>query len=113
MSSMSASAVTAFVPARPRTRPTSTVQLTRRGRLVVFLAALLLVLTAAFLLGAAAVGTADAPPAPHYATWVVGTGETLTSIARETGTSVAELQQINHLDSAGILAGQTLHVPGE
>ena len=65
MSSMSASAVTVFVPARPRTRPTSTVQLTRRGRLVVFLAAFLLVLTVAFLLGAAAVGTSDAPPAPQ------------------------------------------------
>lgn len=98
----------AFVPVRPARH--STVRLTRRGRLVVFLASLLLVLAVALALGAAAVG-GGAGSAPHYDTWVVGSGETLGGIARSTGTSVFELEQINGLDSASIQAGQRLQVP--
>jgi len=90
---------------------TTTVRLTRRGRLVVFLTALLIVLSVAIFWAASAVGTAEAGTLTTYDSWVVGDGETLGGIARATGATVYELEELNHLPSASILAGQTLRVP--
>lgn len=89
----------------------TSVRLTRRGRLVVFLASLLVVLSVAVFWAANAVGTAEAGTPTTYSSWVVGDGETLGGIARSTGSTVFELRELNHLSSASILAGQTLRVP--
>ena len=97
----------AFTPIRPRPQ----VRLTRRGRLVVFVASLLVVLAVALTWAASAVGTSEAGTPTSYDSWVVGDGETLGGIARATGSSVLALEQLNHLTSAEIMAGQTLRVP--
>jgi len=89
----------------------TTVRLTRRGRLVVFLASLLVVLSVAIFWAATAVGTAEAGTPTAYDSWVVGDGETLGGIARATDSTVYELRELNHLTSASIMAGQTLRVP--
>lgn len=92
----------------------STVRLTRRGRLVVFLAGLLVVLAAAVALGATSVAT-DRPEQTQVI--MVGPGDTLWSIARaastdgNTGAMVDHLEQLNHLDSAALQVGQRLRVP--
>jgi hypothetical protein len=96
-----------FTPVRPAPQ----VRLTRRGRLVVFVASLLIVLTAAFMFAAGAMGTDHAGTPTPTATYVVGDGETLGGIARQVGSSVLELEQLNRLSSAEIMAGQKLRVP--
>ena len=96
-----------FVPIRPVPQ----VRLTRRGRLVVFVASVLLVFAAAFLLAGGAMGTDQAGTPTPTATYVVGDGDNLGAIARQFGSSVAELEQLNRLDSAAIFAGQRLRVP--
>jgi membrane-bound lytic murein transglycosylase D len=51
-------------------------------------------------------------PAPDYRSHRVQSGETLASIARRYGTSVAALQRANGLKSARLLrVGQTLRIP--
>lgn len=97
----------AFAPVRPGPQ----VRLTRRGRLVVFVASLVFLLGALVMVASSALGTATAGTPVEYDAWTVGTGETLGGIARATGSSVIELQQLNHLESAQIMAGQTLRVP--
>jgi hypothetical protein len=96
-----------FVPVRPAPQ----VRLTRRGRLVVFVTSLLIVLTAAFVLAAGAMGTDHAGAPTPTETYVVGDGETLGGIARQVGSTVLELEQLNRLDTAEIMAGQRLRVP--
>jgi hypothetical protein len=100
-----------FVPVQPRRQAGPQVRLTRRGRLVVFLTSLAIALAAAVLLASGAMGTDHAGTPAHYESYVVGDGENLSGIARQVGSSVLELEQLNHLDSAEILAGQTLRVP--
>ena len=98
------------------TRPS--VRLTRRGRLVVFVASLLIVLAAAFvLLDGASVAT-DRSGQPEPTTLVmVGDGDTLWDIASavaadgETSEMVQHIERLNHLDSSMLLAGQELRVP--
>jgi hypothetical protein len=96
-----------FIPVRPAPQ----VRLTRRGRLVVFVTSLLIVLTAAFVLAAGAMGTDHAGTPTPTSTYVVGDGETLGGIARQVGSTVLELEQLNRLDTAEIMAGQQLRVP--
>jgi hypothetical protein len=114
------------VPVRPRTatpHPTSLggragLRLTRRGR-VVLLLALVVLLLAAFSLGR--VGSQAAPrgarPTAPLAQTTVHQGETLWSVARRVapGTDpravVLRLQELNHLDGAGVRAGQLLLLP--
>ncbi|WP_034359164.1 LysM peptidoglycan-binding domain-containing M23 family metallopeptidase [Deinococcus phoenicis] len=64
-----------------------------------------LLLAAALLLGAA--GTSSVP------VYTVKGGDTLYSIARAHGTTVAELTRLNNLTGTGIEVGQTLRLPGE
>ncbi|MGD9957967.1 LysM peptidoglycan-binding domain-containing protein [Nocardioides sp.] len=100
--------------------PTSTVRLTRRGRLVVFLVSLVLVLATAFiLLGGASMAT-DKAGTPEPTTLVmVGDGDTLWDIAStvaadgETQAMVQRIESLNHLDSSMLMAGQQLLVPAE
>ena len=48
-----------------------------------------------------------------YQLYTINAGDTLGEIARQFGTSVAVIQQINQLDSTSIRAGQKLQVPAE
>lgn len=92
----------------------STLRLTRRGRVVVFVLAMLLVLAAFVLLSGGSVAT-ETPEATEVV--MVGTGETLWGIAAARALEgdvlemVAHIQELNDLDSAAVLAGQKLRVP--
>ena len=101
--------------ATPRAR--STVRLTRRGRLAVFLTSLFLVLGVAFMLAGGAVGTGEAgQPAPTEIVQVAP-GDTLWGIASEIApagdirSTIREIERLNALESVGITAGQKLRVP--
>jgi len=107
----------AFVPAaRPAARR-STVRLTRRGRLVVFLTSLFVVLGAIFIFAGGAVGTSEKGQPPATEIVKVGPGDTLWGIADQaagdgdTREMVSQIRRINSLDSAALAAGQKLRVP--
>ncbi|WP_457205113.1 LysM peptidoglycan-binding domain-containing protein [Nocardioides sp. P5_C9_2] len=95
----------------------SSVRLTRRGRLVVLVAALALVLLAGFFLGSVAVGTDEAGQAPATEIVMVEPGQSLWSIASEltdggdVRTTMREIERLNALDTVAISAGQKLRVP--
>ena len=95
----------------------SGVRLTRRGRLVVFLTSLFLVLAVAFALAGGAVGTDSAGEQIPTEIVQVAPGDTLWGIASEIATdgevrSVRnEIERLNALESAGLQAGQKLRVP--
>lgn len=108
------------VPARVvpvRAVPQGSVRLTRRGRLVVLLAALALVLGAAFFLASGAAGTDEAGEPPATEIVLVGPGDTLWGIASEitedgdVRSMMSEIQHLNAMDSAGLQSGQKLRVP--
>ncbi|MFN8196370.1 MAG: LysM peptidoglycan-binding domain-containing protein [Nocardioidaceae bacterium] len=90
------------------------VRLTRRGRLVVFLGALFLALAFAVWFGAGSAAT-DHPEQTRVVT--VTDGDTLWDIAEgvapagEVSDMVVHLEQLNHMDSAALQAGQKLLVP--
>jgi hypothetical protein len=107
----------------PRTTPASQpspVRLTRRGRVVVLLTLLSLLLVA-FSLGRSAHSEAAGPAAtqgkPAYAQTTVHQGETLWSVARRIApghdprATVERIRELNNLDSASVRAGQLLVVP--
>jgi hypothetical protein len=94
-------------------------RLTRRGRVVVRLlgaAGLLLVVAVGVLGGRPALAGQDAPRVP-VAQHVVMPGETLWGIAGEVAPNadrretVAQIIELNSLDSADVAAGQRLSVP--
>lgn len=95
----------------------SGVRLTRRGRLVVFLTSLFLVLAVAFALAGGAVGTDAAGEQPPTLTVQVEPGDTLWGIASEIATEgevrtvMNEIERLNALESASLQAGQKLRVP--
>jgi len=101
------------VPAQRR----SSVRLTRRGRLVVFLTSLFVVLAVAFALAGGAVGTDAAGEQIPTEIVQVSPGETLWGIASEVATdgdvrsAMDEIERLNALESTGLQAGQKLRVP--
>ena len=105
-------------PQRPAPRPVQgQVRLTRRGRLVVFLGSLFLVLALGVVWGAASVaGEQPGTPEPTR-TVVVGYGDTLWDIADEaatdgdTGAMVERIERLNALESGMLVAGQKIRVP--
>ena len=111
-------------PPRPvREVRRSTVRLTRRGRVVVFAFALV-VLFGIALIGARVAfavegGGAEKSPAPAAHTMVVGDGDTLWDISSEavagTDASIREMEQtikeLNSLESSMLVSGQTLIIP--
>ena len=106
-----------FTPAPARSRSRSTVRLTRRGRLVVFVTSLFLVLGVAFMLAGGAVGTGEAgQPAPTEIVQVAP-GDTLWGIASQVATDgdvrsmMTQIERLNALESTGLQAGQKLRVP--
>ena len=105
-------------PTRPvPQRSTGQVRLTRRGRLVVFALALLVVLGLGVLWAAGSVATEDAGRPEPTRVVMVGSGETLWGIAAEiaddgqTRAMVEKIEDLNALDSAMVAAGQRLRVP--
>ena len=104
----------AFISA-PRAR--STVRLTRRGRLVVFVTSLLLVLGVAIMLAGGAVGTGSAGETAPTEIVQVAPGDTLWDIASDLATDgdvrsvMTEIERLNALESASLSAGQKLRVP--
>ena len=103
--------------ARAARSPRSSVRLTRRGRAVVVMAALALVLLAGFFLGSVAVGTDEAGQAPATEIVMVEPGQSLWSIASELTTegdvrsTMREIERLNALDTVALSAGQKLRVP--
>ena len=103
--------------AAPAAAPRGDVRLTRRGRFVVFVAALLFVLGAALFLGATSVATNHAGTDQPTEAVMVGEGDTLWAIASDLAPDgkvremVATIKELNALDSAMLVAGQTLYVP--
>ena len=111
MSTITATHVRCAAPTRP------TVRLTRRGRLVVFLLALALVLGAGLFIAAGSVATEEAGTPEPTRVVMVGTGDTLWGIAADLAEDgdvrgmMTEIERLNALDSAVLDAGQRLRVP--
>lgn len=104
-----------FTPSPAQLR--SAVRLTRRGRLVVFLTSLFLVLAVAFVLAGGAVGTDEAGQQIPTEVVQVAPGDTLWGIASDIATDgdvrsmMTQIERLNALESAGLQAGQKLRVP--
>ena len=99
-------------PARPQVR------LTRRGRLVVFLGTLMLVLLLGIVWGSGSVATEQAGTPEPTRVVMVGPGDTLYDLAAEAtpadgdvAAMVERIQRLNALDSGMLVAGQELRVP--
>ena len=113
MSTLSLAPVFIPAPARPR----STVRLTRRGRLVVFVTSLFLVLAVAFMLAGGAVGTDSAGEQIPTRVVQVASGDTLWGIASDVATDgdvrsmMTQIERLNALETTGLQAGQKLRVP--
>ena len=98
--------------------PRAAVRLTRRGRLLVLLALVAVVLLA-FTLGRSASSQAASPgaPATPYAQTTVHEGESLWAVAMRVAPGhdpravVQELRELNHLDNAAVRTGQQLLLP--
>ncbi len=116
MSTLSISPTIA-VPRSIRTPQAAGVRLTRRGRFVVFVAALALLMLAALFLGSVAVGSQSPGRAEPTEIVMVGTGDTLWGIAAELNadgdvrSTMREIERLNALDSVALSAGQKLRVP--
>ena len=107
------------VPSTPAPPAKHPVRLTRRGRVVVLLTLLVLLLVA-FVLGRA--GTSEAAThvpgtARTYSQTTVHQGESLWAVARRVAPGsdprslVLRIQELNHLDSGSVQAGQQLLLP--
>ena len=104
-------------PTRARPQAHAQVRLTRRGRLVVFLGALAVVLLLGVFWGAGSVASERPGKAEPTEVVMVGEGETLWDIASQvaddgdTGAMVERIQRMNALDSGMLTAGQKIRVP--
>jgi Tfp pilus assembly protein FimV len=101
-------------------RPRSTVRLTRRGRIVVVVAALLVAFAVGVFVTAAGSVATQRPGTPEPTRIVqVGSGDTLWAIASELAdgddvrSMMEEIKQLNALDSSDLQAGQRLVVPAD
>lgn len=109
-----------FAPSRRATRPRSSVRLTRRGRLVVLAAALLVAFAIGVFVTAAGSVATQEPGAPEPTRIVqVGSGDTLWGIASELADDgdvramMTRIERLNALESPVLAAGQRLVVPAE
>ena len=99
-------------PSRPASR--DELRLTRRGRLVLVLSVLCLVLLATVAVGSSVLATSTSGEPLEAAR---SPGQTLWDIAASSGAggdlrdTVYRIQQLNHLDGAELQIGQTLEVP--
>ncbi len=115
---MSTLAIPSLAPLKNQRK--SQLRLTPRGRFVARLAvvtslSILLLASASFLNGATAGSTK--PVTTPYALITVKPGQTLWSIASELAQSgdrrdlVAEISEVNHLESPQLYAGQKIYIP--
>ena len=100
------------------TRPRAAVRLTRRGRVVVVVAALLVAFAIGVFVTAAGSVATQRPGSPEPTRIVqVGTGDTLWDIAAglaadgDVRAMMEEIKHLNALDSGDLQAGQRLVVP--
>ncbi|GGD22270.1 LysM peptidoglycan-binding domain-containing protein [Nocardioides daphniae] len=97
--------------------PRGQVRLTRRGRVVVVLAALLLALVVGVALGGVSSASEEAGAPQATEVVVVNEGDTLWGIAAgvaeegEVRAMVSEIRELNNLDSSVVTLGQEIHVP--
>lgn len=93
------------------------VRLTRRGRVVLTLLLLGVVMAAFVALGGRSVATGEAGEAPLTRTVVVSEGDTLWAIASEVGGDsdirevVHQIEELNSLPGPALVEGQELAVP--
>ena len=118
MSTLSISpAFSAGTIARPRLARTSTMRLTRRGRIVFLLAFLALAFAVMIASGGLATATHDAGTPEQVRIIEVQPGDTLFAIAGELAEPgeiremVHQIKQLNSLPSAGLEVGQKIAVP--
>lgn len=107
-------------PADERGGEPGALRLTRRGRLVLFGVALMVVLTLSVMFGGGSVATSEkGRPSPTEVV-TVGQGDTLWAIAsdiaadtgeRDVRTVMARIESLNSLESTMLQAGQELRVP--
>lgn len=96
---------------------TGGVRLTRRGRTVVLLAALVFVLVLGIVLGGVSTASEEAGEARPTEVVVVDDGDTLWAIAAdvagagEVRSMMKEIERLNALESPALMAGQKLLVP--
>jgi LysM domain len=94
----------------------TTVRLTRRGRLVLVLGVMLMLVLAGFTLGHGSSLAASRAPAAHRSV-TVEAGETLWGVAARVAPHddprivVADIESFNHLSSAEVEPGQQLVIP--
>lgn len=97
--------------------PTAQLQLTRRGRLVVFTLGLMLVLALGVMWGSGSVATEQPGVAEPTLVVQVESGDTLYDLAAQITTDgdinamVERIQELNRLESAMVYAGQKLRIP--
>ncbi len=100
-------------------RPASTrsLRLTRRGRVVVFLFCVAVLLGVGFALAGGSMATAEKGEAEPTEIITVGTGQTLWDIAADLSDDgdvreeMRRIERLNALDSTMLVAGQRLAVP--
>lgn len=114
---MSTMTATPFHHHPVRTAARGSVRLTRRGRLVVLVAAVVAVLAIGFFFASGSVAT-DEPGTPEPTRVVqVGAGDTLWDIAAgiapdgDVRSMIDRIEKLNALDSGMVTAGQELVVP--
>lgn len=119
MSTMTHTLVLPAAQRRRRARQQSTVRLTRRGRLVVFLLSVAIVLGIGLAFAAGSAATRDAGTPEPTTVVTVGTGDTLWDIAAgladdgDVRSMMERIEKLNALDSGMLVAGQRLRVPVE
>ena len=104
---------------RPRDTPAAPLRLTRRGRVVVALAAALLVTLISLLLAGVAQATNDSPRTAreNLVQVIVRPGQSLWSVAesadpgQDTRAVIQQIIDLNSLNGDTVLAGQQLWVP--
>jgi hypothetical protein len=106
-------------PATPATPARPSVRLTRRGRFVVTVLLLGLILSAFVIFGGQSVATGEAGAPVPTRTVMVGEGDTLWAIASEVAEDgdirevVHEIEQLNSLPGPVLEVGQEIAVPVE
>lgn len=97
----------------------SHLHITRRGRVVITAAVVLAALATVLMVllsGGGAVATSDSSNV-HFDHVTVAAGETLWQVAEEAAPTsdprdvIADIQQLNNLDSTAVMPGQTLAIP--